>query len=180
MKRFVPLLISSCVIHFAFAQEEIVLDSIQKNHTEMDAIQLNMERPLLLYNSFSMHRISLTDPSIFRQPLLPDYTKNLNFSKSLIFPLIPSESFSIHEFGPSPFYLNGVVYNQTNYRLNDRFSFGGNSFGAQSVFAQPRLNPSMQNMDTHGATIYLQYKVSKNLKVETRVNISNQQSPWEP
>jgi hypothetical protein len=64
--------------------------------------------------------------------------------------------------------------------MNDRLLVGGNSFGVQSVFDQPRMNSSMQNMSTKGASVFMQYKVSKNFKVETRVSISNHQSPWEP
>ena len=180
MKRFVFLIIFSSVILFSFAQEKIVLDSIQIEQLKTHAGQLNIDRPGLLDDSFSLDKPILFDKSFKFQPLLPDYNKNLDFSKSLSSPVIYSESFSFQNFGPSPFYTNGVIFNQASYRLNDRFSFGGNSFGAQSVFEQPRLNPTMQNMGTKGASMFMQYKVSKNFKIETRVNISNHQSPWEP
>jgi hypothetical protein len=180
MKRFVFIFISSCAMLLASAQEEIVLDSIQINPTAPDANTLNTFRQLLSEDSFPAEKLNLTDQSFRYQPLLPDYSKNLNFSKSLSSPLVYSESFSMNRFGFSPFYANGVIFNQAAYRLNDRFILGGNSFGTLSVFDQPQINPSMQNMNTHGASMFLQYKVSKNFKIETRVNISNQQSPWEP
>ena len=63
---------------------------------------------------------------------------------------------------------------------SDKFSFGGNSFGAQSVFDKPRMNSSINDMCTKGASMFMQYKVSKNIKVETRVSVSSHQSPWEP
>jgi len=80
--------------------------------------------------------------------------------------------------GYSPFFTSGKIFNQAIYRVNDRFSFGGNSFGTQSVFDQPALNPAIQIMSTKGASMFLQYKVSKNFKIETRVSVSNHDSPW--
>jgi len=180
MKRFVLLIISSCAMLFASAQEEIVLDSIHGNPKKVDVSQLSISRPVLFDDSFSLVGKNFVDQSLFHQSLLPDYTKNLDFSKYFSSSLISSESFSVHGFGLSPFYLNSVIFNQATYRLNDRFSIGGNSFGAQSVFDQPRINSSMQNMSTKGASMFLQYKVSKSFKVETWVSISNHQSPWEP
>lgn len=180
MKRFVLLIISSCAMLIASAQEEIVLDSIQKSQIELIAAPSNMDMPVLFGDSYSTNKISLIDPFLFHQPLLTDYTKNLGFLKSLNTPNVSSEAFSINGFGLSPFYSSGVVFNQSSYRMNDRLTFGGNSFGAQSVFEPPRMNSSMQNMSTKGASMFMQYKVSKNFKVETRVSISNHQSPWEP
>jgi hypothetical protein len=180
MKRFVLIFISSCAMLFASAQEEIILDSIRINHTTPDANTLNTIRPQLSENSFPAEKLSLTDQSFRHQALLPDYSKNLDFSKSLSSALVYSETFSMNRFGPSPFYTNGLTFNQAAYRLNDRFILGGNSFGALSFFDQPQINPSMQNMNTRGASMFIQYKVSKNFKIETRVNISNHQSTWEP
>lgn len=80
--------------------------------------------------------------------------------------------------GYSPFFSSGKIFNQATYRVNNRFSFGGNSFGAQSVFDQPALNPAIQNMSTKGASMFMQYKVSKNFKIETRVSVSNHNSLW--
>ena len=180
MKRFIFLLISSCAALFAYAQEEIVLDSITKTQSEVAVKELNTERPLLFENSFSIGEINLLDKSIFNQPLLPDYNKNLDFKKYLNYPKSSTESFSTVGYIVSPFYTNGMVFNQATYRLNNRFSFGGNSFGAQSVFDKPRMNSSINDMSTKGASMFMQYKVSKNIKVETRVSVSSRQSQWEP
>ena len=180
MKRFIFLLISSCAALFANAQEEIVLDSITKTQNEVAVKELNTERPLLFENSFSIGEINLLDKSIFNQPLLPSYNKNLDFKKYLNYPKSSTESFSTVGYIVSSFYTNGMVFNQATYRLNNRFSFGGNSFGAQSVFDKPRMNSSINDMSTKGASMFMQYKVSKNIKVETRVSVSSRQSQWEP
>ena len=180
MKRFFLFLISSCAMVSAYSQEEILLDSITKIQSEATVKQLNMERSFLFENSFSIGEINSLDKNLFDQPFLPDYNKNLDFIKNLNYSKATIESFSTNGFIFSPFYTNGMVFNQTTYRLNNRFSFGGNSFGAQSVFDKPMMNPSINDLSTKGASMFMQYKVSKNIKVETRISISGRQSPWEP
>jgi hypothetical protein len=180
MKRFIIFLISFCAVLFGYAQKEIVLDTIPKIQVGMGVKELNLERPLLFENSFSMGEINLIDKSMFNQPLLPDYSKNLDLKKYLNYSKSSTESFSTVEYIVSPFYSNGIVFNQATYRLSDRVSFGGNSFGAQSVFDAPRINSSINDMSTKGASMFMQYKVSKNFKVETRVSVATHKSPWEP
>ena len=180
MKRFIFSLISFCAVLFSYAQEEIRLDSIPQIHQEDRFKELNLEKPLFFESSFSMGGINLPDKSMFNQPLLPDYSKNLDLKKYLNSSKSTTESFSTNGFIVSPFYTNGAVFNQSTYRVSDKFSFGGNSFGAQSVFDRPQLNPAIQNMSTKGASMFMQYKVSKNFKVETRVSVSTHKSPWEP
>jgi len=167
-------------IDFAYAQEEVFFDSIPKIQSEGKTKVLNLEKPLHFENSFSRPEIDLFDEAIFNQPLLPDYSKNLDLKKYLNFAKSSTESFSTVGYIVSPFYTNGIVFNQATYQLNDKFSVGGNSFGAQSVFDNPRMNSSINDMSTKGASMFMQYKVSKNFKVETRVSISNHKSPWEP
>lgn len=179
MKRFVLLIISSCVMLLAYAQEEISLDSIPKIRIDANVNQLSHEKPLLFDDSFPMERISLFDQSMFHQPLLPDYNKNLDFIKHLNASGLSTGSFSTG-FGISPFYSSTNIYNQAIYKVTDHFSIGGNSFGAQSVFDHPKMNPAIQEMSLKGASMLLQYKFSNNLKVQTRVSISNHRSPWEP
>lgn len=180
MKRFIFFLISSCATVSAYSQEEIILDSISKIQREISVKELSLVKPLQFENSFSMGEINLIDKSLFNQPLLPDYNKNLNFKKYLNFSQSSTESFSTVGYIASPFYLNGIVFNQATYRLSDKFSVGGNSFGAQSIFDRPEINPSVQSMSTKGASMFMQYKVSKNFKVETRVSVTTHKSPWEP
>ena len=180
MKRLIFLLISFCVAVFAYSQEEIVLDTIPKVKEGESVKKLNLEKPLLFENEFSIGEINSIDKSMFNQPLLPDYNKNLDFKKYLNYPKSSTESFSTVGYIVSPFYTNGAIFNQSTYRLSDRLSFGGNSFGAQSVFDAPRMNSSINNMSTKGASMFMQYKVSKNFKVETRVSVTTHKSPWEP
>ena len=179
MKRFILLIISSCAMLFVYAQEEIVLDSIPKIRNGVEVRQLIPEKPTVFDDSFSKEGISLFDKSTFNLPRFNNFSKIPDFSKLISQSKITSESFSIQGFGFSPFYSTGAIFNQATYRLNDRLSVGGNSFGAQSVFDQPKMNPTIQDMSMKGASMFMQFKISDKFKVETRVSISNQQSPAE-
>ncbi len=177
MKRFVLMLSFSFSMLFAFAQEEVLPDSLKAFQQNIDGEQLKFDKPLFFDDSFLDEGINFFDRSLFHQPLLPDYTKNLDLKKYL-FSGITSQSYSFNSFGIHPFLNFGSVFNQASYRVNDRITIGGNSFGAQSVFDRPKMNPAIQDMSIKGASMYMQYKISDHFKVETRVSISNHQSPW--
>lgn len=171
MKRFVLTVIFSCIILYAFSQEEIGSDTIPKFNLKVDLSQpITPERSFLGDDSFLL-KLTLN------QPLLPDYSKNLGFLGSLNSTKLSVQSYPISVFGYSPLLSSGKIFNQGSYQLNNRLSLGGNSFGARSVFDQPQLNPSIHDMSIRGTSMFLQYKVSKNFKVEGRVSISNHSNP---
>jgi len=176
MKTTLLILIFSWVALGAFTQEKVILDTIPKS--QVGKGELLFEKPLVLDNSLSIEKLNFVDPAIFNQPLLPNYNKLLDLKKTFSYLRLASCSGIDMNFGYLPFLSNGKVFNQATYRVNDKFSFGGNSFGAQSVFDQPVLNPAIQNMNTKGASMFMQYKVSKNFKIETRVSVTSHQSPW--
>ena len=181
MKRFVLLFISSCAVLFVSAQEEIFSDTLKASQVNIKERQPVIERTLIFDETSFPEEINLFDESIFHQPLLPDYSKNLNLKKYLN--QSKTTSFFHYTTGASfnPVFPFGHVFNQGSYQLNDRLLIGGNSFGAQSVFDQPKLNSTIQEMSIKGASMFMQYKVNDHFKVETRISISNRQSsPWEP
>ena len=180
MKWLFLLLISFMAVHPTDAQEKVAPDSISGILKSNEDKELTTGMPLFMDGSFTTGKINLFDHSLFSQPLLPDFNKSLDFKKHLNFSNLTAESFSTDRLGIYPFYTNGIVFNRAEYKINTRFSFGGNSFGAQSIFDRPGINPSVQNMSTKGASMYMQYKVSKNFKIETKVSVTNHESPWGP
>lgn len=68
------------------------------------------------------------------------------------------------------------VLNEATYRLNNKFTLSGNSFSAKSIF-DPSLNQNFNTMGIKGASMFLQYKVSKNFHVGGGVSISNTPDP---
>lgn len=71
----------------------------------------------------------------------------------------------------SPFYGNGAVLSEGAYKLGNKFVLGGFSYGVNSPFFAP-LPHSTNQFNRYGSTLYMQYKVGKNFKIETRVNVS--------
>lgn len=140
-----------------------------------------MERTLIFDEATFTDEINLMDLSIFHQPLLPDYSKNLDFKKFMYPPRTTSYSYYPISSLYNPVFPFVHVFNQNSYQLNDRLLIGGNSFGIRSVFDRPKLNQTIQDMGIKGASMFMQYKINDHFKVQTRVSISNQGSaPWEP
>ena len=181
MRRFTLLLISSCAVLFASAQEEISLDSISKKNPASLNHQPALEKTFIFDETTFSYELNLLDNAVFDQPLLPAYNKNLDFLKYLNPSKEISHSYSFYGALFNPVFPFGKVYNQSTYRLNERFLIGGNSFGAQSVFDRPKMNTTIQDMSIKGASMFMQYKVNDHFKVQTRISISNRHStPWEP
>lgn len=180
MSRLLLLLIFSCSALYLTAQEKISSDSISIIPNEIKVGQPVIERSLNFNETTFPEEITFPDISIFNQPLLPDYNKNLDFSrhlnpKQISFSAPYSAGFSNHSI-----FSFGHVFNQSAYQLNDRLTFGGNSFGARSIFEAPKLNSSIQDLSIKGASMFMEYKVTDKFKVQTRVSISNRNSsPWD-
>jgi hypothetical protein len=80
--------------------------------------------------------------------------------------------FGYGHFGIHPFVRNGTVFSAGEYQFSDKFKIGGYSYGVNSVFSAPLPNQDLNNnYDFRGNTLFMQYKVSKNFKIETRVNV---------
>ena len=73
---------------------------------------------------------------------------------------------------PSPFFHSGTVFNQAVYRLNEKFTLGGNSFGVNSLFSAPLPRRGGNQWETRGASMFMQYKVNKNFRIETRISVT--------
>ena len=140
-----------------------------------DSTQLAVERQILYHQLMSG---TLDNSELYDIPQIPKF----DFSEAVAQRIYinPSEMFHSTAFGGfmpgvfsiSPFFRNGTVFSAVSYRLNDKFTVGGYSFGANSIFSAPLPNQGMNNFDTHGSTLFMQYKVSKNFKIETRVSVT--------
>ena len=73
----------------------------------------------------------------------------------------------------TPFFHDAKILSQGAYSLGNKFVLGGFSYGANSVFSSPLPNQNSMNFDAYGNTLLLQYKVSKNFKIETRFNVTH-------
>lgn len=75
----------------------------------------------------------------------------------------------------SPLSHSGTIFNQASYQVSDKVTFGGNSFGVNSIFTAPLPHPSANQWENRGASMFMQYKVNRNFKIETRISVTGNQ-----
>lgn len=181
MRRLILLFVSSFAVLFVSAQKDSTLDSIADKHLEIKEKQPIIERDLGLEMTTVPETFGLFDPFVFNQPLFPDISKKLDFKRSISLLKMAGNLLNPPIFPVNPLFMEGNMFSQSALQLNDRFLIGGGSFGARSIFDQPKLNSSIQDMSIRGASLFMQYKVSDHFKVQTRVSISNSgATPWMP
>lgn len=157
----------------SFAQQGLIMMPL-----EQDSAQIELGKQIEYRQLISGQMpAGLIDKTIklqgfnFHDEFARRYTLNLNLQS---FGGIPFTGFSAGSMYPmfSPFYQNGMVLSEAAYKFGDKFTFGGFSYGANSMLSAPLPNQGMNKFDSYGSTIFLQYKVSKNFKIETRFNVN--------
>ena len=76
------------------------------------------------------------------------------------------------EFINYPFLRNVTILNGAAYKVSDNFLIGGNSYGGRSIFTSPFPGQNFNNFDFRGSSLFMQYNVSKNFKIETHINVT--------
>ncbi len=167
---FVQVLLILTLI--AGAQEGLILKPL-----EQDSTQLGLERQIEYRQLISGQ---VPENLVMEIPQLPKFDFNEGIYKRYSFDF---DNYSFYNFGGgvfssvalnpfySPFYGNGAVFSQGAYKLNDKFTIGGFSYGANPVMSAPFPNQGLNKFNTYGSTLFMQYKVSKNFKIETRINV---------
>lgn len=154
----------------SFAQQ-----GLQFDFTEQDSIEIKLQRKLEYrqlisgLSDFLVDDIKLPDLN-FQEEFQNRYKVSLSF--------LPVSQANLYSFSsgmtnsfPSPFYRNGQILSSAAYPIGNKFTIGGFSYGANSIFSAPLPNQQMNNFDSYGSTLFMEYKVSKNFKIETRVNV---------
>jgi len=146
--------------------------------TEQDSAQMKLQREieyrqLISGNAFGSNlldeKIELPDFN-FMAEYSNRYTLNLGVSPVTNYNFVGISS-GISPMFYSPFYGNATVLSAASYKLGSKFVLGGYSYGTNSIFGAPGLNNGMNNFDSYGSTLILQYKVSKKFKIETQINV---------
>ena len=71
-----------------------------------------------------------------------------------------------------------MILSEGAYKISNKFTFGGYSYGTNPMNLPPPM-PGMNDFSHYGYTMFMQYKVGKNFKIETRFNISKGgRLPW--
>lgn len=144
---------------------------------EMDSTQIQLEKQIeyrqlisgQMFPDLHGETISLTGFDFDKE-----FAKRYGFSFDLYsFAHLPLSGFSAGSLNPlfSPFNQNGMILSEGAYKINNRFTFGGYSYGTSPMNLPPPM-PGMNDFSRYGNTMFMQYKVGKNFKIETRFNIS--------
>lgn len=172
LKKYTVLLISLIVFVHCFAQQETILPPLKMDTTTFE-LQRQAEYRQLVAGQ-------IPGELMIHQPEFPKFDFKNNFKSDYVFSFdkffsggIPVNVFSLRPTIPyfSPFYGNATMLSQGAYQLNGKFIIGGYSYGVNSPFSAP-LPGNFEHFDRYGSTFFMQYKVGKNFKIETRVNVS--------
>lgn len=170
------------ILFSAFALSSVAQQGLQMNFGEVDSTELRTHRQMEYYqfvngtfgNDLLLDEISLPEFNA-QQEYHSRYTLSIN--------ALPTVNYIGGSIGPgmfsnfSPYFFNSQILSQAAYQLGDKFIVGGYSYGANSPLSAPLPNQNGSYFDTYGSTMFMQYKVSKNFKIETRVSVSQGQGP---
>jgi len=182
MKRFTVIFWLFFLTPSAFAQglTEIAMpgiDSLKSVQSDRPGSMLsiplfNPEFPL----SLSMELFTLDAPVFDFKPYLQS---NWKVEYQTYSGFHPAGSFNLGSpLMVSSLFHSGTLFNQATYSLNDKLKLGGNSFGVNSIHSAPLPHPSSNQWEMRGASMFMQYKVNKNFKIETRISVTG--NPYHP
>lgn len=170
MRHFILFITVLCCLE-GFSQEPLmpVLD-------KLDSVQLKTERQLMYRQLLS--GVSPTG-ELTETWQLPDFNLKRELANRWSYDLSGFTGFHRNYglftgspvFAADPFSRNSTIFSKGSYQLGENFKVGGYSFGGNSVFSAPFPNQGVNNYDFRGSTLFMQYKFSKNFKIETQVNV---------
>jgi hypothetical protein len=183
MKRFILCIFSILLVQTLLAQEPVkpalpemdttrletpglyeprlVLPDVNEEIPEMMNLKTKLEVPAFDFSKYLNSRWRVDYSTFNGQNYLPGNIPN-----------IQTGSFF------SPFYGSGTIFNQAVYQLSGKLMVGGNSFGANSIYGAPFNRSGTGPYDMHGASLFLEYKVSRNFRIGGSISVSN--NPYQP
>lgn len=143
-------------------------------HAQPDSVKLNVSVPeydflykelfnfdpastfggLMPVPSFTFRKLTATET----QPFVLNFYRQIPSGTTRV-----ANQFSLRS--PSPFMNSFFVQNAATYRLSEKLFLNGNSFSGNSIFIPLPANPDLKDMSLRGASMFLQYKVSKNFHI---------------
>jgi hypothetical protein len=164
----------------AFSQELVKPEFPLPDSTKSDLDETSQD---LTEPVFILHPDEIYTPGKFSLELKASQMPKIDFNQRL-FNFLQDYSYSINNPGGSPVYsgfsannpfiYNGAVFNQAAYKISNRLTIGGSSYGYNDIYSAPLPN-SMNQFNSRGASMFFEYKVSKNIKIETRVSVNSNQ-----
>lgn len=168
MLKYLLVILISCSGLIAEAQQ-----GLQMDFGEVDSSELYLHRQMEYHqfiNGTFNNDLALEDfilPKIELLPNSPMYT--------IGFDLLSGTSYMGGYYGAlaatTASFHNTKILSSAAYKLGNKLIVGGFSYGSNHIMA-PRAT-QMQNsyFDTYGSTMFMKYKVSKNVSIEGSINV---------
>lgn len=168
------ILLLLIIVYCGSTAQELLMPEVSENDSLISDTSRNymynnpLPAELLLYNH--LNPVQLPDFNFDselarrRNYFISEFNYNQFFTGSF-FPFSPGLAFP-------PFIRNGTVFSGANYKINDRISLGGFSYGGNSIFSAPLPNRGIGNYDFRGSTFFMEYNVSRNFKIGTSVSVT--------
>jgi hypothetical protein len=68
-----------------------------------------------------------------------------------------------------------MILNQASYRISPKILIGGNSFGFNNILSAPVQKSLNDQWQGRGASMFFEYRFSKNFRIGTQVSVSGNQ-----
>lgn len=167
LKYFLIILISGFGL-MASAQQ-----GLQMDFGEIDSAELHVHRQLeyyqFIHGTFNDH-LELQDFQLPKVKLLPDqpiYTIGID--------LLSGTSYLGGYYGAlaatTASFHNTEILSSAAYKLGNKLTVGGFSYGSNHIMAPPATQMQNSYFDTYGSTMFMKYKVSKNVSIEGSINV---------
>jgi hypothetical protein len=151
-------------------------------HAQSDSVKFNVSQPeydFLYQELFNFDPASTFGGLVSDPSFLPQKFTGLNgqpFILNFYRQIPPGTSLLTSQsslFTPSPFINSFSIQSAASYRLNDKLFLSGNSFSGNSIFNPFPANSDLNNMSIRGTSMFLQYKISKNIHIGGGISVTN-------
>ena len=157
----------------AFAQQGLQMDFGEIDSTELE-VHRRMEYQQLIKGTFN-------DQFLLQELKLPEFSTQNNFHIPYNFGIgiAPQSNYMglYTDIFTGAYMYNTEILSQAAYRLGDKFVVGGFSYGGNHIMSAPLPNKQGSYFDTYGSTMFMKYKVSKNVSIETSISVGQNRAP---
>lgn len=168
VKYFLIILFSTFCLSAA-AQQGLVMDFGEIDSTEME-VQRQLEYHQFVNGSFGndylIQDFKLPEFSL-SSVQMPMYTIGFDALSQTAY--MGGHTAALG--GISPYFHNTSILSQAAYNLGDKFIVGGFSYGSNHVMPVQLTNQQGSYFDSYGSTMFMKYKVSKSVSIETSISV---------
>lgn len=168
MKKLLILLFIGLIGTVLHAQQLLMPEETTLDSTQADR-QRRLEYQKFLHGNLPLFPLSkgLQTPGFNNSALQPTY--NFSFEQPVQFNYKLTD-LSVSPFS-SPFLMNTEISSGAIYHAGNKLTVGGFNYKGNSLPLAPLPMGRPSYFNTYGSSLFMQYKISKNVKIETRFDI---------